>query len=314
MTAALTLAFSAGMVATLNPCGFAMLPAYLSYFMGLQDEGKSTGAAVRSAFAVGGIVSAGFLLVFGIAGVVITAGFRSVIDWIPWLALVIGVAVTILGIAMLRGYELTVGLPKAKKAGKGRGYGNVFGFGVSYAVASLSCTLPVFLTVVATQLTQRSFASGLVIFLAYAVGMSIVLLGITIVMALGKQSLVNKLRASARYINRISGAILVLAGVFIVWFWTTEITSGAGALGESSAFQFVESLSAKTLNFVADYTELVAGGFAVLIASAALFAWRSRSTKRDDDDEHGHDKIGPLGKGPEDQAEPLEAAHAGASS
>ena len=38
MTAALTLAFSAGMVATLNPCGFAMLPAYLSYFMGLQDE------------------------------------------------------------------------------------------------------------------------------------------------------------------------------------------------------------------------------------------------------------------------------------
>ena len=280
MTAALTLAFSAGMVATLNPCGFAMLPAYLSYFMGLQDsEDQSTGSSLRSAFAVGTTVSAGFILVFGIAGVVITAGFWSVIDWIPWLALTIGVAVTILGIAMLRGYEMTLGLPKAKTAGRGRGYGSVFGFGVSYAIASLSCTLPVFLTVVATQLTQRSFVGGMVIFLAYGIGMSTVLLGITIVMALGKQSLVNKLRASARYVNKVSGAILVVAGVFIVWFWGTEIVSGASSLGGSAAFRFVENLSQKSLNFFADYTKFVAAGFGLVIGGAALAAWLSRSAR-----------------------------------
>lgn len=288
MTAALTLAFSAGMVSTLNPCGFAMLPAYLSYFMGLQDEkDKSTGGALRSAFAVGAVVSAGFILVFGVAGIIITAGFRSFIDWIPWLALSIGVAVTILGIAMLFGYEMTIGLPKAKKAGQGRGYRNVFGFGVSYAVASLSCTLPVFLTVVATQLTQRSFAGGLVIFLAYGIGMSIVLMGITIVMAFGKQSIVTKLRSSARYVNRISGAILVLAGVFIVWFWGTEIASGATTLGGSSAFQFVETLSQRSLNFVADHTQFVAGAFALLIGGAALLVWRTRSADNDKSDEDG---------------------------
>ena len=286
MTAALTLAFSAGMVATLNPCGFAMLPAYLSYFIGLhEEEDRSTASALRSALAVGAVVSAGFLLVFGVAGVVITAGFRSVIDWIPWLALTIGVAVIILGVAMLRGYEMTLGLPKANRAGKGKGYGNVFGFGVSYAVASLSCTLPVFLTVVATQLTQRSFAGGMVIFLAYGLGMSIVLLSLTIVMALGKQSLVHKLRASARYINRVSGAILVLAGVFIVWFWGTEIATGATALGGSGAFRFVEELSQRTLNLVADYTWIVAGVFTALIGGAAIVAWRFREPKRDDSEE-----------------------------
>ncbi len=277
MIAALTLAFSAGMVATLNPCGFAMLPAYLSYFMGLQDERrKTTGGALGSALVVGVVVSGGFLLVFGIAGIVITAGFRTVIDWIPWLALSIGIAVTVLGIALLAGYEMTLGLPKAKKAGSGKGFGSVFGFGVSYAVASLSCTLPVFLTVVATQLTQRSFGGGLLIFLAYGIGMSTVLLGITIVMALGKQSLVGKLRASARHINKVSGAILVLAGAFIVWFWATEIASGADALGSSGAFQFVEDLSQRSLNFVADYTALVAATFATLIAGATFAAWRSR--------------------------------------
>ena len=36
--APLALAFTAGMVATVNPCGFAMLPAYLSFFLGLEGD------------------------------------------------------------------------------------------------------------------------------------------------------------------------------------------------------------------------------------------------------------------------------------
>ena len=43
MDARLALAFSAGMVATVNPCGFALLPAYLSYFLGLEDASQSHG-------------------------------------------------------------------------------------------------------------------------------------------------------------------------------------------------------------------------------------------------------------------------------
>lgn len=31
-------AFGAGMVSTVNPCGFAMLPAYLSLYMGAKDS------------------------------------------------------------------------------------------------------------------------------------------------------------------------------------------------------------------------------------------------------------------------------------
>lgn len=241
--APLALAFAAGLVATVNPCGFAMLPAYLSYFMGLNEAEGEERNPVRMALIVGGIVSLGFLLVFGLAGVLITAGFRVVIDLIPWLAIVIGVAVLALGIAMLFGYELTVGLPKAKEARRGRGYGSVFAFGASYAVASLSCTLPVFLTVVATQVTRGSFVSGVATFLAYGLGMALVLVGITVALALGKQAIVSKLRASARYINRISGSILVLAGLYIVWFWGTNLISGADALGSSGPFVIVERMS-----------------------------------------------------------------------
>jgi hypothetical protein len=152
----------------------------------------------------------------------------------------------------------------------------MLGFGVGYGVASLSCTLPVFLVAVTGQLASRSLLEGLAVFAAYGAGMAVMLLSVTIVLALGKQGLVNRLRASARHINRISGAILVAAGAFIVWFWTTEITSGAGALGSSGAFQVVERIQSSILNFVADNTVLVGLAGVGVVAAAALWALRTR--------------------------------------
>ena len=93
--APLALAFGAGLVATVNPCGFAMLPAYLSYFIGLGDEGEQArSATLRRALLIGTTMASAFLVVFGITGILITAGFRAVIDWIPWIALLIGVAMS----------------------------------------------------------------------------------------------------------------------------------------------------------------------------------------------------------------------------
>jgi len=272
--APLALAFGAGLVATLNPCGFAMLPAYLSYFMGAsQEEDLSRAASLRRALVVGGVMSVAFLVVFGVTGLAITLGFRAVIDWIPWIALGVGGLIVLLGIAMLFGYELTVGLPKAGKANKGTGLRSVFGFGISYGLASLSCTLPVFLSVVATQLTASSLLTGVSTFIVYGLGMSMMLLGITLVMAFGKQTILTRLRSSARYINKISGAVLVLAGAYIVWFWGTALTSGAGALNNSGAFRFFETLSQRATETFGENALLwgvVLGG---LIAATAAYAF-----------------------------------------
>ena len=285
MSAALALAFGAGMVATVNPCGFAMLPAYLSYFMGIQEEERSRPAVLRSALVVGAIVSLGFLVVFGIAGVVISGISTTVAnDWIPWLALAVGAGLILLGLAMLRGFELKVGLPRAGRASTVRSYRNIFAFGTSYAVASLSCTLPVFLTLIATQFSRRSFAEGLLLFAVYAAGMATVLLAVTIVLALGKQSLVTRLRGAGAHINRISGALLVIAGVWIVWFWTTSLTAGAAELSSSPAFRWVENISQSIINFVADNklpVGLVLGG---LIIATVYVAFRGGSTDHDLDE------------------------------
>ena len=56
----LGLAFARGMLASVNPCGFVLLPTYLLYFLGVEASGTSTDqrASVRRALLVGASVRA----------------------------------------------------------------------------------------------------------------------------------------------------------------------------------------------------------------------------------------------------------------
>lgn len=277
--APLALAFTAGLVATVNPCGFAMLPAYLSYFMGLEDDAAvSRPAAVGRALTIGAAVSAGLLLVFVVVGVVITLGFRSVIGAIPWAALFVGAGIGVLGVAMVAGFKPTARLPVPQQGASGRGYGSVFLFGSSYAVASLSCTLPVFLIVVTRAATAASFASGVAAFLAYGLGMSLLLVVVTVALGLGKRSLLIRLRRSARYLDRVAGAVLVLAGGYVVWYWIVNLSSGVA--GQSAPTAFVETLSARATGVIGQHAELLGLGLAALVLTAVAYTVLRRGEAR----------------------------------
>ena len=112
-------------------------------------------------------------------------------------------------------------------------------FGASYAVASLSCTLPVFLVVVASAFTRSDVTSGIVTFAVYAAGMSVVLL-----FAVAHHSLVRRIRSFARYLNRVDGGLLVIAGGYIVYYWTFNLGADPGQTTGAGPARFVEGLSA----------------------------------------------------------------------
>lgn len=251
--APLGLAFAAGLVATLNPCGFAMLPAFLSYFMGLEESGgtdtdQAGGTALAEALRVGAVVSLGFLAVFGVTGLLINAGVRSIIDWIPYMALIIGLVMVGLGVAMFRGYQLNVGFLKFNAGGTSRDTGSVFSFGVSYALASLSCTLPVFLSVVVGSIAGTNFLSGFLTYVAYGLGMSALLTTVTLAVALAKQRVVKGIRSMLRYVQKVSAGFVIVAGIYITWFWLDNLSSDAGEQG--AAARFVEGWSASITTWV----------------------------------------------------------------
>ncbi|MCZ3385906.1 MAG: cytochrome c biogenesis protein CcdA, partial [Actinomycetia bacterium] len=85
----LLVALTAGMVAAFNPCGFALLPAYLVLFLGDQAGARSTSSVLR-ALVVGVAVTAGFVAVFGLAGILIAGFAVQVSAWTPYATVVVG--------------------------------------------------------------------------------------------------------------------------------------------------------------------------------------------------------------------------------
>jgi cytochrome c biogenesis protein CcdA len=228
-----SLAFAAGLVAALNPCGFAMLPAYLVLVVrgeGASDPetrtNTSTGlAAVGRALAATGGMGLGFLTVFGLFGALTISAGATVQRYLPYLVAVIGIVLVALGIWLLSGRELTLLTPRypgGRWAPTAR-LGSMYGYGVGYAIASLSCTVGPFLAVTAAGLRRGSLIGSASIYLAYIAGLTLVIGVLAVAAAVASSAVVNRLRRILPYVNRISGALLVLVGLYVGYFALYEI-------------------------------------------------------------------------------------------
>ena len=228
LLAPLGFAFVAGMVSAVNPCGFAMLPAYLGLYLGSGSSSEMDHHPVRilaNALLVGVTVTAGFVLLFGITGIIIERGIRLVVDIMPWLGFGIGVILAMAGSWLLGGGKLYAGFAgkAASRIGNPsqvgvRGY---FLFGLSYGLASLSCTLPIFLVVVFTTQAASGELAAIGQFILYALGMGLVILVLTLSMALFKNAMVGALRRTLPLFQPFSAAFMIAAGSYIVYYWLT---------------------------------------------------------------------------------------------
>jgi len=215
------LAFVAGMVAAFNPCGFAMLPAYLTLVIDPQSGGQL--AAVGRALAATAAMALGFLAVFGSFGLLTVSVASTVQRYLPYVTLIIGVGLVAAGLWLLSGRELRApNLAGGRWAPTAR-LGSMFGYGVGYAIASLSCTIGPFLAVTGSSLRGGSPAQGVLVYVAYAAGIALVVGVLAVAVALASSSMVDRLRAVLPHINRISGVILVVVGLYVGYYGFYEI-------------------------------------------------------------------------------------------
>lgn len=216
-------AFAAGMVASVNPCGFFLLPSYISYYLGTEDPGffqDSAALRVGKALILGGAATLGFIAVFVVMGAALAAGGQFLIRVFPLAGLAIGVAMVGLGLwLLLSGRTLGIMAASRVTVPRERNLRNVFLYGIVYAVGSLSCTLPIFLVVVGGSLASQGLTASLGQFLGYALGMGSILVAVTIGSALFQGSVARWLRKVVPYVHRASAMFLVGAGGYLIYYW-----------------------------------------------------------------------------------------------
>lgn len=253
--ARLAYGFALGMLTLVNPCGFALLPAYLTYYLGLTDDAPATDhpanrrpPALR-ALQVSGAMTLGFLTVFAPIGLLWQGLASRAGSALPWVTIVIGVAVLAVGVAMLAGANPTIPLPKLA-VGKGRPETwSMFVFGISYAVASLSCALPLFVATMSTTF-DASLPAGVATLVAYALGMGVLLAALTVAVALAKEGLVRKVRSAMPHLMRVSGALLVLAGAVVAYTGWAELQTFGNRSGGTGLYDRLLSWQASISTWI----------------------------------------------------------------
>lgn len=221
--------FLAGVYTFFNPCGFALLPSYVSYYLGKSDAPKqSWGASGWHGLTLGVTVSAGFFTVFGGLGVVISLigiafANKTLLPASPWIAASIGALVILLGLLTLMKRDFSLAGPFERLAAKlqrGQSAGESLAFyyfyGVGYAITSCGCTLPIFAAVL-TYALSNSLSNGLLIFGAYAWGMTVMMLALSLLTVFFKSLLQRYLKLLVPWVQRLAGLVMIAAGAYLIY-------------------------------------------------------------------------------------------------
>jgi cytochrome c-type biogenesis protein len=262
VTATLLLALTAGMLGAVNPCGFALLPAYLSVLVAGDRSDPASGGSRASAAsgaspASGGsrvlassgavalapslpassgasravgralrctaALTAGYVVVFGVFGLVLAPLTGWLMPRLPWLTVVFGLGLAVLGGWLLTGRSLPT-LGSGMRAPRLTGTtASMVLFGMAYAIASLGCAIGPFLAIVVSSLRAGSIAEGVALFVSYAAGMGLVIGVTALAVALVRVSAVSRLRRAAAFVPRIGGAVLVVAGAYVAYYGWYEL-------------------------------------------------------------------------------------------
>jgi len=207
----LVLIFTAGALALLSPCGFPMLPGYISYYMGAR-------ASSEKAVSSGIVCTSGLLTVFSAIGIVVSMFGSLVSQYIPFLELVAGLVVIFMGISIIAEIRFPTFFSMSKPP-KQRGLVGLFLYGAAYGLATLGCSAPIFFSIIFYAVAAGGLLYGMMTFSVYALGMGLPIILTTFLVAKAKKVMIERMVKMMPWFQRISGLILIMIGVYLIYFY-----------------------------------------------------------------------------------------------
>ena len=174
---------------------------------------------------IGFTLTIGFVVVFGVFGIFLALGFRLFGSLLPFIGLGIGAFIFLAGLwLLLMKRSLTIGVLGNLSFGSFQGINQIFMFGIAYALASLSCALPVLLSAVGIVVGSGVSATGAVNVvvgsLAYSLGMGLIMMSVTVAVLYFEDATQRLVGMLIPYVEVIGKLSMVAAGAYIVVYWT----------------------------------------------------------------------------------------------
>lgn len=209
-------AFGAGLAAFFSPCSVALLPGYVTYYLSKQSVKLNIFKSfiVSSFFALQAII--GFFFVFGSAGSLLLLLGQQVKALIPGVSVFSGFFLIFVGTNLLARKDILSSVTKNLHLSKKDPSG--FLFGVIYAVGALSCTFPLFISVVIAGVVDNSVVSSFASLLSYILGFSLLMLVITIGSGFARDFVHNRISKILPFVTKISAVVILFGGAYMVYY------------------------------------------------------------------------------------------------
>lgn len=209
------ISFLEGIITFISPCLLPMLPIYISYFAGGQDNLHRT---VRNAL---GFVL-GFTSIFVSMGALAGTLGRLLTQYKTYINVVTGLVVVFFGLSFLGVFELK--LFKGAKFDNTRemGFSSSVLFGIVFSIGWTPCVGAFLGSALMLAASQGSALQGIMMLLAYSLGLGIPFF----VSAL----LIDRLKGAFSFIKKHYGVINTVCGILLIF---VGIMMASGLLGKA---------------------------------------------------------------------------------
>ncbi|MBK89549.1 MAG: hypothetical protein CL772_00010 [Chloroflexi bacterium] len=221
------IAFSAGLVAVFNPCGFALLSVYLSYFMKDSNTQKtqSVHKTIYESTIISTTVTIGFIIVFFIFGLMISGGFYSLKSIFSYVGILISMILLGYGFYVLSGgmiyFSRLSNLSNTIGSSNEKSLRFYFYYGISYGLTSLSCSLPIFMSIVFSFSNTSSLNLLIKDFILFSMGawFSLIIVSLSLLFL---KSFLEKIKLFFKIYNLATSIILIISGSYLILYWMSE--------------------------------------------------------------------------------------------
>ena len=175
---ALVILFGAGLVTSLTPCVYPMIPITASVLAGSAESGATRSKVVGLTFTY----ALGLALLYAMLGLLagLTGSLFGTVSANPWVRLAIGNLLLLFGLAMLDVIPVRVPQRLMQWAGttKGGSYPSVFVLGAASGVVAAPCGAPAFAVVLTWVAATQAGAMGFLYLFVFSSGMTALLVAV----------------------------------------------------------------------------------------------------------------------------------------
>ena len=214
-----------GLLATTSPCVFPLYPGYLAY---LSASGGDSGAKKNIKYFLGFFVLLGVLVMMLVIGAVISLLSLSIGRALAVIVPAADAILIILGMLLIFDRNPFKQLPQIKIPVLSHPYANAFLYGLLYGPIALPCSGPLVVSIFAISLQSTAFLSRLATFLWFGLGFGLPLFILSFMGGALQKPITRFFARHSRWVNLVSGILIVGLGVYDLWANWDFITAGLG--------------------------------------------------------------------------------------